>query len=428
MRFDPATGDVLRFKGTKEASVIIPLKNGSMLVFDDRLADPRFIMYDREGHVESNFTMGQKGYARQFYLNDDESKAYLVFDCDNAQESHLYEVNLKEKPGLAGKLIGSLISSGVPAVLKDGRIVTFGKDSIYLLDAAGRKLSQYATSTELMKDLGPDAGAVNHPYGLGAGSFLEYRDMPFRHDMLTTAVNAKAQRNPSVYQRIPVEHSLSLGGCSFNEADKTLNWKAVVDKESAISAMGMQNEDEYKNLLTGVLEDRTLFDLALQDAIDIPAGAGRITMERQKINVEIPNGTKDPVKKSFIVSDPSHYLSALPVTTGTRSYLFAGTDDGLVYWYDMNKDRSPQCYDMGESVIKILAVSDSVIAVTTGGKVMVLKPRLEEGEHFGTALDLSKPVSFEEKTEFLDEENTLEIGGVKLEKRQWAHIGGLTRK
>jgi len=179
VRFDPATGEVLRIKGTKDADVIIPLKNGSMLVFDDRLADPRFITYDHEGRVQSNFSIGQKGYARQFYLNDDESKAYLVFDCDSAQERHLYEVNLKEEPGLGRKLTGSLLSTGVkmkprllyaetadqremvPAILKDGRIVVFGNDTIHLLDNTGKEIRQYATSAELLKDLGPGAGTVN---------------------------------------------------------------------------------------------------------------------------------------------------------------------------------------------------------------------------------------------------------------------------
>jgi len=104
----------------------------------------------------------------------------------------------------------------VPAVLNDGRIVAFCKDSIHLLDAGGRELRTFATSTELLEDLGPGARAVNCPYMRGIATMEKSNDMPFHTDMLTTAINAKALKNPSVYRKIPLEKS--LGGCTFPQS------------------------------------------------------------------------------------------------------------------------------------------------------------------------------------------------------------------
>jgi len=244
VRWVPSTGEVTRFRsqGPERAQAIIPLKNGSMLVFEpgdydnqlsSRHSPPRFIIYDRQGHAESYFSPEGKGYVRQFYLNEEESRAYMVFDALERQERSLYEVNLGDDP--VGELIrvikSSLAARGenpgsargaasergaakkpvrlftdssgrsgmVPAILKDGRIVAFFDDSIDLLDRCGREVRQYTTSAELMKDLGPHGVSVNFPCPLGEQSRLEQEQMPFRHDMLATVIHAKARTNSSVY-------------------------------------------------------------------------------------------------------------------------------------------------------------------------------------------------------------------------------------
>jgi len=455
VRFDPATRAILRFEAPSEADLVIPLHNGSMLVRDNRLGGAGYYIYDREGRMQSHFTLGQ-GYLRQLHLDDGGMTAYLVVDSPGLMERSLHRVDLEEEKGLAGMLARLPGSKGaekkpvrlftenadrsrdshylamVPAVLGDGRTVVFCKESIHLIDSAGREIRQYATSTELLKDLGPGVITVNHPYALGNESSFEYRNalgscvtgdrmtsgkIPGCHDMLATAINAKAGRNPASYAWLPVE--AGPGGCTYSESDRTLTRESPVSAGNAYAAMEMKGEDDYENLMLGVRQDRTLYDLALQQRIDIPVAGGRVTMERQALVFEMLNGKAEPVKKTFEVREPSHFTSVLPVVTGTCRYLFAGTDDGLVLWYDLDRGEVRQRYDAGAGVVKLLGSGDSVMAVTSEGGILVLRPRLGEGEHVGPPLDLSKPPSFDgpQKTEILEDEETLEIDGVKMKKR-----------
>jgi len=455
VRFEPVTRAILRFEAPSEADLVIPLHHGSMLVRDNRMGGPGYYIYDREGRMQSHFTVGQ-GYLRQLHLDEEGMTAYLVVDSPGLKERSLYRVDLEEEKGLAGMLARLPGSKGaekkpvrlftehadrsrdfhypamVPAVLGDGRVVVFCRESMHLVDHEGRELRRYATSAELLKDLGPGVITVNHPYALGNESSFEYRNalgscvagdpmtsgkIPGCHDMLATAINAKAGRNPASYAWLPVE--AGPGGCTFDESDKTLTRKSPVSAGNAYAALGMKGEGDYENLMRGVRQDRTLYDLALQQRIEIPVEWGRVTMERQALVYEMPKGGEEPVTKTFEVREPSHFTSVLPVVTGTCRYLFAGTDDGLVLWYDLDRGEVRQRYDAGAGVVKLLGSGDSVMAVTLGGGVLMLRPRLGEGEHVGPPLDLSKPPSFggAQKTEILEDEETLEIDGVKMKKR-----------
>lgn len=438
VRFNPATGDVLRAKGTREAESIIPLRNGMMIVFDDRLANPRFIAYDAEGKIKWNVSFEDPGFARQFFLNEDESKAYIVIDKEKCQERCLYEVDLREEPGMLGKMAGSLISAGAkkkpvhlytefsdhrgmtPAILDDGRIVIFSEKGIHLLDGKGQEIRQYDTSKSLMNDI-RGARALNRPYYIGSGS--DFREHDRRNDLIISTINSMRAYNPRIYERIPLERSLGCG--TFNEADHTLNWKGSIDENSALAAMSIKSIDEYRNLLEGVLLDKTLQSLVIEDSVNISFAGGNVSLSRDKVNIETPAG-----KKSFQAENSSHFISALPVTTGRRTFVFAGTDDGMVYWYDAGKGRVCQRYDAGESIRKIVASEKSVLAVTTGGKVLVIEPKLDDDEKFGARLDLSTPEALNDAPgeKVIEDDDNVIIDGMKLEKHHWAHIGGLRSK
>ncbi|GEM_PF-1320157 len=449
VRFDPSTGETLRFKGTRTADSIIPQKNGDMLVFDDRLAEPRFINYDKDGRVKWNITFDGKGFARQFYLNEDESKAYIVMDSESCQERYLYEVNLKEESSALDKVAGSLLSAGsrkktkllftehsdhrgmIPAVLDDGRIVICSEKAIHLLDKDGKELKQYLTSSDLMKELGTSK-AVNRPFRLGSGS--DFRKDDRIDDILTAAINAQRRNNTSLYQRLPVERS--LGGCSYNETDKTLNWTSFVDEKTGLSMLSMKSGDELKNLLDGVMQDTSYFKLVLSDRIEMPLGnaqtgnLGSVFVSRQRIDVEVP-GPKGREKSTFVVSNPSLILTAIPVVTGKRSFVFAGTDDGMVHWFDVNSKDLRQSYDVGEPVKRIVAGNNTVYAVTGSGKVLTIRPKLGEDEQMGVFMDFSSSrsaVPENQKPAIVDEGSEIDIDGIKLPKHGWAHIGGLRRK
>jgi len=446
VRFDPATGETLKFKGTKSADSIIPLKNDDILVFDDRLAEPRFINYDRDGHVKWNITFDGEGFARQFYLNDDESKAYIVVDANKSQERYLYEVDLKEEPSLLNKAVGSLLSAGsrkqpkllytehsdhrgmFPAVLGDGRIAIFGEKGISLFDSEGKEIKQYNTSTELMNEIGSQK-TVNRPYRLGSGSDFGKDDRI--DNMLTFSINAQRRYNDTLYQRIPVGQS--LGGCTFGECDKTLNWNSVVDENTALATLSMNSSGELENLLDGV-KQASYFNWALSDHIDMPVGnvqtgnIGSLSLLRERIDVDINGGNN---KATFMLDKPSHFLTALPVVTGKRCFVFAGTDDGVVNWYDVNNRSLRQSYDVGEPVKRIIASNNTVYAVTDGGKILTIKPRLEDDEEMGLAADFSSSkgaVDDPQKPAVVDDGAEIDIDGIRLPKHGWAHIGGLRRK
>jgi len=445
VRFDPATGETLRFKGTKSADSIIPMKNDDILVFDDRLAEPRFINYDKDGHVKWNITFDGEGYARQFYLNEDESKAYIVVDSDKSQDRCLYEVDLKEESSLLNKAVGSLLSAGskkkpkllftehsnhrgmLPAVLGDGRIVICGEKAITLLDSEGKEIKQYSTSSELMKDLGSQK-TVNMPFRLGSGSDFGKDDKI--DNMLVFSINAQRRDNDTLYQRIPVGQS--LGGCTFGECDKTLNWGSVVDEKTALSTLSMNSRDELQNLLDGV-QQASYFNWVLSDQIKMPVGnaqtgnIGSLMLQRELIEVDV-NGND---KTTFFVDNPSHFLTALPVVTGKRCFVFAGTDDGVVNWYDVNNKKLRQSYDVGEPVKRIIAGNNTVYAVTDGGRILTIRPSLEDDEEMGIAIDFSSSksaVDEYQKPAVVDDGSEIDIDGIRLPKHGWAHIGGLRRK
>jgi len=444
VRFDPSTGETLRFKGTKAADAIIPMKNGDMLVFDDRLAEPRFIDYDSDGRVKWNITFDDKGFARQFYLNEDESKAYMVMDSESCQERYLYEVDLKEESSVLDKAFGSLLSAGskkkmkllftehsdhrgmFPAVLSDGRIVICGEKEITLLDSEGKEIKQYSTSSELMKDLGSQK-PVNMPFYLGSGS--DFRKNDKIDNMLVFSINAKRRDNDTLYQRIPVGQSLV--GCTFSECDKTLNWNSVIDEKAALSTLSMNSKDELDNLLDGVRQS-SYFNWALSDHMEVPVGnaqtgnIGSLMLQRERIDIDM-NG-KD--KTTFFVDKPSHFLTALPVVTGKRCFVFAGTDDGMVHWYDANNRKLRQSYDVGEPVKRIIAGNDTVYAVTDNGKILTIRPHLADDEQMGLSIDFSSSKSAVEeyqKPAVIDDGSEIDIDGIRLPKREWAHIGCIRR-
>jgi hypothetical protein len=448
--FDPSTGKAESFKTTKDCEALQPLKDGSLMVFDDRLAKPRLINYSGDGKVQWNTTFDSNGYLRQFHLNKDETKAFVVFDRDSKQERCLFEIDLSVKPDFMGKVTGSLLSKGAarvpkllytehsnhrgmtPAVLDDGRIVICEEKGIHLLAPDGREIRQYGTSTELLRDLN-GAPCSTKPCYCGTGS--DFKKDEKVENVLVSAITSMRSSNAGMYQ--PPSIHKDMGGFTYNPNDCTLNWKSSLDEQSALKAMGICDENEFASMLEKQLVDPSMYGMLLKNTdgqllAEMPLGdgitpqKGSVKIERNSLTVEIPG--RDIQK--FIVGEPSHIITALPVSTGKKDFIFAGTDDGQVLWYDLQKNRLHQAYDAGEAVAKITLSGTQINAITAGGRVLSISPATTEGELLATAVKAGTSAdSGDGATEaVIKEDDFIVIDGLKLERKQMGHLGKITRK
>jgi hypothetical protein len=443
-RFDPDSGETFTFRTTRNADSLLPLKDGSMLVFDNRLkgfpsANSRLLLYDADGAINWHVPLGKNETLMRFSLSRDERSAWMVVENGGSGEQSLYHVDLAEENGLVGRIAGSLLSAGAareprlittvkkgscdlePAVLDDGRIVIFRGNEISLLSPGGMELKRYGTAQELSADLA-GARSVNCPYRMGEGS----RWVAPGTDMLSHGIDGWNKDNPS--RAIPA--LVEREGCPYTKEDWSLNWRFDCNGQEAMAGMGLKDTEDYRKMLDGALQDvmraRTMKDLILQGKSDMPCGEGTLTVTDRALEVKAPGRRT----LTFETRDKARYTSVLPVTTDRQTMIIAGTDNGLVYWYDGEQGSTRHVYSTGEPVKDILVAGEKILATTAGGRVLALEPVLAEGEKLAAPRDLSKPPADAgaESPALVDDERFIEIDGVKLEKRQMAHLPALQRK
>lgn len=428
--YDPSTGKLAAFATTKNADCAAPLSDGSTIVFDDRLARPRLILYSPGGEPQWQWSYKKEGFLRQLLITTDEKTAYMVVDryfdkSGTETERELYRLSLDRDSGLMGKIASTVtcgrkndaellyVSKGdgktfIPGVFSDGRIVILQQDGIHLLSKDGREEKTYQSVEDLQKDLTPGAEIVSRGIKLGTSQGSNIK----AESLFSYARSVYGRNNPSAY---PMQQA-GAEKFGFCETDRTLNIGSSADEALALQQMGLKDRQELQALQEGnsVLN----FSLTKNIELPLPDSPGKARVCRQSIEVEIPGAGTKADRVSFGVRDPLFYSCVLPVSTGKRNFVFAATSDGILHWYDVQSGKERQIYDLGSGIKKIIAKDSTIFAVNVKNGVFALRPELEEGESLkgGPGLDGFNTKAAGDDAEIEDGGEFIAIGGVKLSK------------
>ena len=441
IRYESATGEVTRFPVTGKVDSVIPLKDGGFITYDDsKTTKPKLVGYDRNGDAKWNISLKRKGFLRQTFLTKDEKQMYLVLcgypnDSNREGISHLYRVNLEDGGSFFGKALGSISSDGtsleakelfqskgdndamLPMVLDDGRIAVFEKDGIHLLSPMGKEEKSFNNIDDLKKAL-PDKAEV-----VSRRVYTDYTaEKPLEADknkVMRHARDSYSKKNPQLYSTSIPETGLNDYG--YSSSDSTINFSDKIDEKAVLDTLGAKDSSEMSKLLEG----NTLLNFALTESIDVPfpqnSKIDRTVVEKNKITVkyEQSTGEKD---YSFYLREPIIYSSVLPVKSGNHNYLFAGSTDGKLHWYDLDSKEEKQSYDLGAPVKDIrVADGNKIVAMTNNKGVFCLEPVIKEGEKLEGEIRLT-----DMNTSAITGEVNQESGKVTIDKdSRVVNIGGV---
>ena len=440
IKFDPKTGNVSRFHVTKGTDTVIPLKDGSFIAYDnEKTARPRLIGYNKEGEAEWNITFPKEGFLRQTYITGDEKQMYMVVanykDDDRNPTSTLYRVNVEKGASFFSKALGSFTSVGgsleakplytgkgdnnsvLPMILDDKRIVIFEEDKIQVLSPTGNKEKTFNNIDELKKEL-PDSTK-----SIAQRVFTSYTaEKPLAADKITIMRHARqiyGNKNPKLYST--ATHEANPNEMGYSDFDSTLNFQKDIDEQKAMDIMGVKNQDELAKLK----EESTILNFALVENIDVPfpkkSNVEQAVVTKNRITIKYDPSTSQS-DRSFGVREPVIFSTVLPVTTGNKNYLFAGTSDGTLHWYDLDAGEEKQKFDMG-AYVKSIRVSDNnkVIAVTNKGGVFSLEPKMDKNEKLEGDIKMGKM-----NTQVSNKETATEDDKVVIDrKKRVVTIGGV---
>lgn len=446
VRYDPFSGKIDTFSTTKQADKVIPRSDGSFLIFDDKLARPSLISYSSQGDVQWNFSLKDHGFFRQILITPDEKYVYVLFEryFENSEEGEhsLYQIDLSDEGNIFERLSGSILPKGhsksgelifknavsrfqdrsyfLPQIMTDGRIVIITSRDIILLSGDGREEKRFASLGDLLRALPQGEKPVARAITIGLANA---QDIGTGWEALSNSAREVLKDGDVSKYKMPQEFC-SRQGSSFSSFDKTFNIVNTVDEATALQNMGLSSKKEIEALLDG----HNLLNLVLTDTVEIPfhqdptAPVGRITITRNSLDIEAPvNGSFK--KKHYEARYRTIYTTVLPVTTGKRSFVFAGTDDGILHWYDGEKGEEKGFYDLGAGIKKITIGKDNrIFAVTANNEIFSLQLLLDKDESLYGPGDIPDcALKNNADSTIVEEDECVIIDGIKLDKKKSFH-------
>lgn len=437
VKYDPQKGEVQTFSTTKDASAVASLGDGSTIVFDDRLSNPRLICYSADGDAKWNFSFDRKGHLRQTYITADDQYIYAVLaeytDDKPEPTSYLYRVKNDERGSILSWVTKSLTGIGsskkgkmlyssegdsksfIPAVLDDGRMVIFDKGKIHLLSPKGEKIKSFSNVDKLLNEVLKKSKVVTRRVRT---SVTSTGDLPAdKKAVLLEAKRRFAKEHSGVYASSNITGFSEKYG--FSATDSTINFRHDLDQKEALQILGIQNKEN----LGKMLEQDSLLNFVLKDRIDLKfpdPTRGEVRVGPNKLEVVDPGSGK--LKSQFRIEKNSRYTCVLLVSIGKHDYVFAGDSNGIVHWYDANSATTKQTYEMGNGIKNVIAGKDRILAVDSKQNVLCIKPKFEKQEQMKVSgMEIkageSMPVKIEDEKQkiVIDKRSgTINIGGVKL--------------
>lgn len=394
VRYRVEDGSVLRFPATDNADGLLPRRDGSVLVYDDALAKPAFVLFDATGKRCATYRFDHEGFAREVWLSDDQRNVFVVLDRNESDQAKfcdklLYHFQMPEPGSESSSALGRLFPSlqgqtlkpihthvegprngwtsprGImPAGLSDGRVVVFKEDQILVLGADGHQEATYP----------PDLGALLK--GLGDADFTTRRvcldmtqagDLVGRKAVLEAAARRFGYAPPPEAGEVPRPGEVDVDGC--------VSYPYTVAGDEAVVAAGAAGVSELQEVL---LQGR-LLDFALRDQVemDFPNALGKVAIKPNEAVATVDDGSGQTVKSRRVLEDPTIYTAALPVAVGQRPYLVAGTSDGRLLWQDVLEGRwnsESRTFTLGAPVQRIDLVGETVRAIGNDGRVLLFRP------------------------------------------------------
>ncbi len=444
IRYDSGTGELSRFRVAGKVESVIPLKDGGFITYDDsETTKPKLVGYDKNGDAQWNVSFKREGFLRQTFLTKDEKEMYLVlcgYSDDSSKDSlsHLYRVNLEDGASFLGSAMSAFSSTGkalksneifaskgdnnamLPMVMDDGRIAVFEKDGIHLLSPNGREEKSFTNIDDLKREI-PDSTEV-----VSRRVYTDYTaEKPLAADKSKVYKNARdlyTNKNPRLYSTAMPE--MGINDYGYSQSDSTINFTDKIDEQAIFDTVGVKDKTELDKLLKG----STFLNFALTDSIDVPFPQGRpverVMVEKNRATIEYDQSAGEKKDYTFYLNEPVMYSSVLPVTAGGHNYLFAGSTDGKMHWYDLDSREEKQAFDLGAPV-KEIRVSDGakIVATTNNRGIFCLEPVLNEGEklegeirlgNMNTSVETGEANPDTGKVTIDKDSRTVNIGGVQL--------------
>lgn len=384
VRYTPATGQFHRFKSSSDASTILPLLDGRVMVYDDETTKPGLMIYDRDGHLEKRLALGNENFLRQFYLHHDQRKCYAVTDIYSDDHGPtrrlLLRADLEPEGGLSGWLSHAGAGLGlkdkaevvyetsnepfVPAPLDDGRILIFRKGGIDLLSSEGKVEQTFSDRAELL-------ATIAEPRVAAEGITLDFTAKStvagdFAHFYDAAAAQFGYARR---------EQSVGLEGWSVDPRDSTLNHRTAVPTEKALASMGLGGLEDYQKLL----KSQAIFNTLLRNqVVPFPDSPGaRIEVGTSELRAWFPADGKMQ-SRQFSLPNGAIYTCAIPCLVDGKPHLVAAGSDSLLRWYDLASGGQPREFATNGRVVGLVAGPDRVFAVSEAGQVTVLGVRAKD--------------------------------------------------
>lgn len=349
LRLDAADAHLDCFAVGSDTRAVVPLRDGSFITLDDKLAKPALNVHARDGQRTLRFTFPRDGYLRQMHLSSDERSAWAVldhYDDTKPSERTLYRLDLTPPSGLERLLparkasrVYTSIGNGkqavfVPALLSDGRIAIIKDGGIETLDAAGQPLKTYSSPRQMREDT-PLAKICSRRVSLGN---TPDPDAPPSIAALVEQLTANRRKASN---------------------DSCLDFPM---------AAGSQDLGVLSALTSEALENGPL-DLVLRDEVRLPfPNGGTATLESHRATAETAEGTA-----TFETDENERYTAALPLRLEGRPVLAAGTSEGRLHVYDV-ATRTDTVFSVGAPIAHVGLDRGAIRAVASDGRVLVYRP------------------------------------------------------
>lgn len=369
--YDPLTGESGGFRATPDAGYVVPLQDGRILVYDDRLAAPRVSLYGAEGDEQASFTMGKDCYLRQFFVTHDGRQAYAVTDryADHGPTTRvLSRMDLsKGSEGLGGwisdrlgldrpaeEIHRTVDEPFIPCVLDGGRVALLKEKGVEVLgEGSGlQDLAAFARS-------GPRPAAARIQVDSTtdraiAGGLRDY-------------IEAAAMRFD---KPLPQEGD----GWAYSARDAALHRTETVPGADALRELGLAGEQDYLKLT----QARTLFNTVLQDRVVPFPGVpgGKVEVGTRSARTWLPGQAK---AREIEIREPRYFTTALPLQVAGSPCLALASSDGMLSWHDL-QSGTEQKFDVGSKVVGLMAGRDRLYAVAEDGRVLLLRVPVQPGE------------------------------------------------
>ncbi len=415
-RYSPDSGEIQRFKSSPDASTIVPLSDGRVLVYDDKLAAPGLMLYDQQGDRLKHIRLGKDQFLRQFYLEHREQSAYAVLDRyidQGPSEWELVRIDLETEQGFAGWLTQTATMFGqrerpeaiyktkdesfLPAPLEDGSFLIFLKNRIDHVSSEAEVLTSFSGPAELAKAFPePKTTAVGITLDHTAKSTVE---AGFSNYLAAATAWYGYPTNPTTQV---------VEGWELSEKDQTLNRRQSLRTRDALDEMGLESADDYAKLLAS----NTIFNTVLKNQMvpfpDSPGSKVEVGTDRTRVWYPGPEGM---IEKSFRLPPPDFFTCALPFMAAGAPNLLLGRSDGLLEWHQLERGNKQTFATQGR-VQGLVAGQDRVYAVTESGEVLVLGVK---APNFLAPAELSLRHS-EQPPPLIDEiDGNLLIGSIEIE-------------